>query len=140
MTVPMAKPVTRKALSIGNIEKYLRVKGWSKVPTTNPNALVYAGPKDVNGNPITVVLPASATLVDAERRLSEAVRTVATVHGRTIRGVLLAMTKPRPSGAILSSSSRAKQKDKMSPMGDTYSSKTRVVRLGSLTKGVPARS
>jgi len=93
MTTSPAKTITLKNISIASVERYLREKGWSQVPTSNPKALVYAGPKDIYGNNITVVLPASKTFIDAERRLSEAIRTIAIVQDISPSRVLYSIAR-----------------------------------------------
>jgi len=89
-------------LSIEDVEKYLSAKGWSKVATPNPHALVYAGPEDIYGEPITVVLPASKMLYDASDRLTQTIHTVAKIEGRSAVQLLSSIARlNRFSGAIM---------------------------------------
>lgn len=90
MTVIFQSTVRITNLSIQGVESYLRTTGWTKVATpTNPNALVYAGPLDIHGEPIIVVLPAHEDLTDANRRMNEVVRTVAKIEGKSPRHVAM---------------------------------------------------
>jgi hypothetical protein len=80
------KPATYKTpkirLTIPAVQSYLESKGWEQVRGTNPNVLIYRGPKDVQGNPLVVALPARANLIDARERLADVVETVAIVEDK----------------------------------------------------------
>ena len=59
---------------------YLEKNGWRRVESKNPNALVFHGPNDIYGTPLIVVLPAHKTLIDADLRLNDAMRTLAVLN------------------------------------------------------------
>ena len=80
-------------LSIDSIEKYLQQTGWAKGVSVNSRALPYEGPQDIYGKPITVVVPARKTIIDADRRINDVVRTVAGIESRSPESIVEAIAK-----------------------------------------------
>ena len=62
---------------------YVEKNGWQKTKSKYPNALAFHGPLDIYGKPLLLVLPARETLLDAELRLNDAMRTLAVLNATT---------------------------------------------------------
>ena len=70
-------------LSVSDVASYLQKHGWQQVSNPNPNALVFSGFKDLSGKPQLLVVPATVTLIDAERRLNDVVRSLALLEAKS---------------------------------------------------------
>lgn len=100
------KPILFQLPTTPAVEAYLQNKGWTKVTPTdpnkaNPNVLVYRGGSDVEGNPLTVILPARPDLIDAKRRVSDVVRFLAALEAKSPRHMVQEIiVRERPSTAV----------------------------------------
>jgi hypothetical protein len=83
MTTMQSKRSAIDRLSIPAVEAYLQRTGWTRIEGENPNARAYRGRNDIYGNPIVVVLPARPDLIDANLRLADVVRSLATLEAKS---------------------------------------------------------
>ncbi len=80
-------PYTDLKLRKQDVEKYLLSHGWQPVEHSFKNLQVFDGLPDDNGKPIRLAIPAADHFRDADRRIYEAVETIAGVEDRSIAAV-----------------------------------------------------
>jgi hypothetical protein len=73
------------------VQAYLSARGWKRVPFPGPELLVFEGPPDDDGQPITQVVPASEHLRDFRLRVEELIGALSVLEGRPPGDVLTDM-------------------------------------------------
>jgi TRAP-type mannitol/chloroaromatic compound transport system substrate-binding protein len=80
-------PYTDLKLHKQDVEKYLLSHGWQPVEHPFKNLQVFDGLPDDEGKPIRLAIPAADHFRDADRRIYEAIETIAGVEDRSIDAV-----------------------------------------------------
>jgi hypothetical protein len=80
-------PYTDLKLRKQDVEKYLLSHGWQPVEHPFKNLQVFDGLPDDEGKPIRLAIPADDHFRDADRRIYEAIETIAGVEDRSIDAV-----------------------------------------------------
>jgi hypothetical protein len=75
-------------LRVGDVVSYLRKKNWRPADHRNKRMLVFLGPNDDAGKPITLVLPTSDEYQDTKARISEAINLLAIVEDRSPSAII----------------------------------------------------
>jgi hypothetical protein len=82
MTGKVRVVVEIDAPSPEQVRAYLVARGWQRQDYPRPDVLVFTGPADAHGRPLTVLLPASQDADDYSLRLEEMLRGVSLAEGR----------------------------------------------------------
>jgi hypothetical protein len=80
-------PYTDLKLRKQDVEKYLLSHGWQAVEHPFKNLQVFDGLPDDDGKPIRLAIPAADHFRDADRRIYEAIETIAGVEDRSIAAI-----------------------------------------------------
>ena len=86
MTTTRRKPLLNRMPSIESVEAYLLSHGWRKIDTSGPrqnvNIMIFHGPADVEGNPLTIGLSTRADSIDAKFLIQRAIRILSVVEAK----------------------------------------------------------
>lgn len=88
-------------VSVENVRTYLLGRGWRLQPFPGPELLVFEGPQDDDGEPITQVLPSSERLRDYRMRVADLIATLSVIEDRPAVDILIDMlATPSANGAV----------------------------------------
>jgi hypothetical protein len=83
-----------EAVRAEDLQSYLLGKGWVRKPFARPQALLFEGPPDDDGEPITQLVPANEQLRDYPLRVEEILRALSAVEGRPALDILWEVRTP----------------------------------------------
>lgn len=88
-------------VTVAGLRGYLEAHGWRLQPFPKPELLVFEGPNDDSGAPLTLAVPASERLKDYRLRLEELLGTLGLIEGRYAGEILNEMLQGTPTnGAV----------------------------------------
>jgi hypothetical protein len=78
-------------VSVDNVRTYLQDRGWRLQSFPGPELLVFAGPKDDDGQPILQVLPSSERFRDYRMRVEDLIGALSVIENRPAAAILTDM-------------------------------------------------
>lgn len=72
-----------KKVDIAEFASYLKKHGWNQVDHPNKNIILFHGPADDSGEPLSLILPKNNSLIDAYMRLADAINILAEVQDKS---------------------------------------------------------
>lgn len=70
-------------ISIDDIHAYLLETIWTNVEQPNSRLIVFEGPRDNKGKPVTLILPRNKDFIDSNERIADAINLIAAIERTT---------------------------------------------------------